>query len=219
MRKAAYIIIAIIVLMASIDFICSFGNEKTDEELFARKLNESKMLTYHDPDFGFTVRYPSFFIEQPDSLDDNVGYARFSYGNYWANFILECYATRNYDLSPKAGMDTLARMLHATQRMLGKDYFILSGPQYENDCYMDDYSFYSKYVSRGRLWYVYTMVYPDRYHDHLGKLFKEINGWQVWELPHTNISHVDSFLIYAATRDRHKKRFVLNLERPKNSAK
>ncbi len=102
MRKATYIIIAIIVLMASIDFICSFGNERTDEELFARKLDEATMLTYQDPDFGFTVRYPSFFIEQPDSLDANVGYARFSYGDYWANVILECYATRNYDLSPKA---------------------------------------------------------------------------------------------------------------------
>ena len=38
MRKATYIIIAIIVLMASIDFICSFNNERTDEELFARKV-------------------------------------------------------------------------------------------------------------------------------------------------------------------------------------
>lgn len=76
--------------MASIDFICSFGNERTDEELFAQKLDEATMLTYQDPDFGFTVRYPSFFIEQPDTLDNNVGYARFSYGDYWANVILKC---------------------------------------------------------------------------------------------------------------------------------
>ena len=90
MRKTIYIIIAVLVLMVNIDFICPFDNERTDVELFARKLNEATMLTYQDPDFGFTVRYPSFFIEQPDSLDANVGYARFSYGDYWANVILKC---------------------------------------------------------------------------------------------------------------------------------
>ena len=37
-RKATYIIIAIIVLKAGIDFIYSFGNERTDEEFFAKKL-------------------------------------------------------------------------------------------------------------------------------------------------------------------------------------
>jgi hypothetical protein len=27
------------------------------------------------------------------------------------------------------------------------------------------------------------MVYPDRYHDVLTRLFKEIDDWQVWERP------------------------------------
>lgn len=211
MRKAIYIIIAAIVITASIELVCPFSDEKTYEEIFGRTLNEATMNVYQDPDFGFTVRYPSFFIKQPDSLNDDIGYVRFSYGDYWANVILECYATRNYDLSLKAGADTFARILHATQQQLGKDYFILSGPQYENGCYIDGYSFYSKYVGRGKLWYVYTMAYPDRYHAQLGRLFKEIDGWQVWEKYRNGISHTDSLLIYSSTRGRHKKRFVVNV--------
>ena len=56
------------------------------------------------------------------------------------------------------------------------------------------------------------MVYPDRYHDHLGRLFKEIDDWQVFEDQHTGISRADSFMLDATRKGHKKKRAVFNHE-------
>ena len=212
MKKTALLFVATLVILASIDFIWPFTTERTDGDVFGQGLNTAEMQTYQDPDLGFTVRYPSFFAVQPDSLDEYTGHVRFSYDNEWATVVLECYALRNYGQSLKSGMDSLAQVLHATDCKLGSDYFILSGPQYENDSRIDDYSYYSRLVSRGKLWFVYTMVYPDRYHDHLGRLFKEIDDWQVFEDLRTGISRADSFMLDATRKGHKKKRAVFNHE-------
>ena len=151
MKKTALLFIAVLVILASIDFIWPFTTERTDGDVFGQGLNTAEMQTYQDSDLGFTVRYPSFFAVQPDSLDEYTGHVRFSYDNEWATVVLECYALRNYGQSLKSGMDSLAQVLHATDCKLGSDYFILSGPQYENDSRIDDYSYYSRLVSRGKL--------------------------------------------------------------------
>ena len=210
MKKAALLFIAALIITASIDFIWPFTTERADGDEFEQDLNTAEMLTYQDPDLGFTVRYPSFFALQPDSLDDYTGNVRLSYNNEWATIVLECYALRNYNQSLKSGMDSLAQVLHATGHKLGSDYFILCGPQYENGSRMEDYSYYSRFVSRGKLWFVYTMVYPDRYHNHLGRLFKEIDDWQVFEDQHTGISRADKFMLDATRKGYKKKRAVFN---------
>ena len=210
MKKAALLFIAALIITASIDFIWPFTTERADGDVFEQGLNTAEMLTYQDPDLGFTVRYPSFFALQPDSLDDYTGNVRLSYDNEWATIVLECYALRNYCQSLKSGMDSLAQVLHATGHKLGSDYFILCGPQYENGSRMEDYSYYSRFVSRGKLWFVYTMVYPDRYHNHLGRLFKEIDDWQVFEDQHTGISRADKFMLDATRKGYKKKRAVFN---------
>ena len=181
MKKTALLFIAAFVIMASIDVIWPFSTERSDGDVFEQSLNNAEMLTYQDSDWGFTVRYPSYFVVQPDSLDEYSDHVRFCYDNEWEKIVLECYALRNYDQSLKNGMDSLAQALHSTERKLGSDYFVLSGPQYENDRRIDGYSYYSRFVCRGKLWFVFTMVYPDRYHDHLGRLFNEIDNWQVFE--------------------------------------
>lgn len=210
MKKAALLFIAALIITASIDFIWPFTTERADGDEFEQDLNTAEMLTYQDPDLGFTVRYPSFFALQPDSLDDYTGNVRLSYDNEWATIVLECYALRNYSQSLKSGMDSLAQVLHATGHKLGSDYFILCGPQYENGSRMEDYSYYSRFVSRGKLWFVYTMVYPDRYHNHLGRLFKEIDDWQVFEDQHSGISLADKFMLDAQRKGHKKKRAVFN---------
>ena len=210
MKKAALLFIAALIITASIDFIWPFTTERADGDVFEQGLNTAEMLTYQDPDLGFTVRYPSFFALQPDSLDDYTGNVRLSYNNEWATIVLECYALRNYSQSLKSRMDSLAQVLHATGHKLGSDYFILCGPQYENGSRMEDYSYYSRFVSRGKLWFVYTMVYPDRYHNHLGRLFKEIDDWQVFEDQHTGISRADKFMLDATRKGYKKKRAVFN---------
>ena len=108
MKKTALLFIALLVILASIDFIWPFTTERTDGDVFEQGLNTAEMQTYQDPDLGFTVRYPSFFAVQPDSLDEHTGHVRFSYDNEWATVVLECYALRNYGQSLKSGMDSLA---------------------------------------------------------------------------------------------------------------
>ena len=82
--------------------------------------------------------------------------------------------------------------LHATKSRKGKDHFILSGPQYENDSRIDGYSYYAKIMANHKLWFVYTMIYPDDYKDILGRLFKEIDDWQIWERPHLQLKQGES---------------------------
>ncbi len=93
MKKTALLFIAVLVILASIDFIWPFTKERTDGDVFGQGLNTAEMQTYQDPDLGFTVRYPSFFAVQPDSLDDYTGHVRFSYDNEWATVVLECYCS------------------------------------------------------------------------------------------------------------------------------
>ena len=192
MKKTALLFIALLVILASIDFIWPFTTERTDEYVFEQGLNTAEMQTYQDPDLGFTVRYPSFFAVQPDSLDEYTGHVRFSYDNEWATVVLECYALRNYGQSLKSGMDSLAQVLHATDCKLGSDYFILSGPQYENGSLIDGYSYYTKAMVNHKLWFVFTMIYPDDYKDVLTRLFKEIDDWQIWERPHLQLKQGES---------------------------
>ena len=50
-----------------------------------------------------------------------------------------------------------------------------------NVCRINVYSYYSKVVAKHKLWFVYTMIYPDDYKDVLSRLFEEINNWQVFD--------------------------------------
>lgn len=212
MRKAIFIFIAIVLVAASIDWIRSCSGLKSHREVFGRELTYADMYEYKDADYDYVVRVPSFFTAQPDSLQDEKGRMRFEYGDQWITVVIESHVMHNNGQSLKDGMDSLAQVLYATDRRLGSDYFILSGPQYENDSRIDDYSYYSRLVSRGKLWFVYTMVYPDRYHNHLGRLFKEIDDWQVFEDQRTGISRADSFMLDATRKGHKKKRAVFNHE-------
>ena len=210
MRKVIFLFIAIVIVTASIDWIEACSEVKSHKEVFGRMITYAYMHEYKNKDYDYVVRVPSFFTAKPDSLLDEKGRMRFEYGDQWITVVVESHVMNNNGMSIKDGMDSLAQVLHATDRKLGNDYFILSGPQYENDSRIDDYSYYSRFVSRGKLWFVYTMVYPDRYHDYLGRLFKEIDDWQVFEDQCTAISRADSFMLDATRNGHKKKRAVLN---------
>lgn len=143
------------------------------------------MYEYKDEDFGYTIRYPSFFSDGKieDSEANDEGRARFVYYEEGATMVIEGYAIRNNGMSLKEGMDSLGEALHATDRRLGNNSFTLSGPQYEEGRPISGYSYYSKFVAHRKLWFVYTMVFPDTYRPALSRMFKEIDGWQVWEKP------------------------------------
>ncbi|MBQ6062030.1 MAG: hypothetical protein IJK87_00175 [Prevotella sp.] len=192
MRKAIFIFIAIVAMAVCFDWIQYCTEEKSDKEQFSRDLTFADMYEYKDRDYGFVVRYPAFFTEQPDSLKEHKGSARFVYRGKWVTVVLEGYVIRNHGQSVEAGMDSLAQVLHASERRHGKDYFILSGSQYEDGSRMAGYNYHSKFVKNGKLWFVYTMVYPDEYRVVLARLFKEIDGWQVWEQPRMRLKQGES---------------------------
>ena len=192
MRKAIFIFIAIILMTANIDWLRSCGDLKSPKEVFGQQLTYADMYEYKDADYGYVVRVPSFFSVQPDSLQEEKGQMRFEFSNQWIIVVIESYVMNNNGQSLKNGMDSLAQVLHAIDSRLGSDYFILSGPQYENGCRLDGYSYYSKVVANHKLWFVYTMIYPDDYKDVLTRLFKEIDDWQIWERPHLQLKQGES---------------------------
>ena len=192
MRKAIFIFIAIILMVANIDWLRSCGDLKSPKEVFGQQLTYADMYEYKDADYGYVVRVPSFFSVQPDSLQEEKGQMRFEFSDQWIIVVIESYVMNNNGQSLKNGMDSLAQVLQATDRKLGSDYFILSGPQCENGSRIDGYSYYTKIMVNHKLWFVYTMIYPDDYKDVLTRLFKEIDDWQIWERPHLRLKQGES---------------------------
>ena len=192
MRKAIFIFIAIILVAANIDWLRSCGDLKSPKEVFGQQLTYADMYEYKDADYGYVVRVPSFFSVQPDSLQEEKGQMRFEFSNQWIIVVIESYVMNNNGQSLKDGMDSLAQVLQATDRKLGSDYFILSGPQCENGSRIDGYSYYTKIMVNHKLWFVYTIIYPDDYKDVLTRLFKEIDDWQIWERPHLQLKQGES---------------------------
>lgn len=192
MRKAIFIFIAIILVAANIDWLRSCGDLKSPKEVFGQQLTYADMYEYKNTDYGYVVRVPSFFSVQPDSLQEEKGQMRFEFSNQWIIVVIESYVMNNNGQSLKNGMDSLAQVLQATDRKLGSDYFILSGPQCENGSRIDGYSYYTKIMVNHKLWFVYTMIYPDDYKDVLSRIFKEIDDWQIWERPHLQLKQGES---------------------------
>ena len=183
MKKIVFIFISLVLIAASIDWIRSYSDLKSHKEVFMRELTYANMYEYKDSNYDYVVRIPSFFIAQPDSLQDEIGRMRFEYNDQWITIVLESYVMSNNEQSLQLGMDSLAQLQHAINRKLGDNYFILSGPQFENDSRIDGYSYYSKVIVNHKFWFVYTMIYPDNYKDVLTRLFKEIDNWQIWGRP------------------------------------
>ncbi len=192
MRKGIFIFIAVIIVAACIDWCDSCENIKSHKEVFGRELTYADMNEYKNKDYDYVVRVPSFFTAQPDSLQEEKGRMRFEYGDRWITIVIESHVMSNNGQSLKDGMDSLAQLLHATERKLGSDYFILSGPQYEEGSLIEGYSYYSKVMANHKLWFVYTMIYPDDYKNVLARLFCEIDDWQIWECPRLQLKQGES---------------------------
>ena len=192
MRKGIFIFIAVIIVAACIDWCDSCENIKSHKEVFGRELTYAEMYEYKDADYDYVVRVPSFFTAQPDSLQEEKGRMRFEYGDQWITVVIESHVMHNNGQSLKDGMDSLAQVLHAIERKLGNDYFILSGPQYEEGSLIEGYSYYSKVMANHKLWFVYTMIYPDDYKNVLARLFCEIDDWQIWECPRLQLKQGES---------------------------
>ena len=88
------------------------------------------MKEYHDDDYDYVVRYPSFFEQTADSLMEK-GSSRFCFWQDSTEIVQTTFVEQNADsLTLEQAMAKYASDLHATQQQKGDGCFILSGHLY-----------------------------------------------------------------------------------------
>lgn len=161
-------------------FIGSEWEYRPFDEVLEDIINTSRLKTYNDSLFGYEAKYPDFFEQQPDSLREYPGDAKFSFSDV-IQIDMETTVSINRSASVRGSIDSIARKLHAKVKAVDKDSFILTGRLYENDNVTEGYSFYSKYVSKDKLWLAYSVYYPDNYKKQIKRLFEIINHWKPYK--------------------------------------
>ena len=159
------------------------GHEKEDDMTLPQKLERAmrltRMMEYKDCDYGYTVRYPSFF-EPDDSLTDE-GYCRFSFWQDSTEIVQTAFVEHNPDsLTIDQAMADYASKLHATQQKKGNDFFILSGHIHSDDGKITSRRYYAKFVQHRKVWFVQTLAYPEDCEQAVQRLIHEIDDWKIW---------------------------------------
>ncbi|MBQ8988607.1 MAG: hypothetical protein IJ067_02825 [Prevotella sp.] len=159
--------------------------EREDHRTVAQKLERAMRLTrmkeYHNEDFGYTVRVPSFFEQTEDSLMEK-GCCRFSFWQDSTEIVQTVFIERNQDsLTLEQTMEKYASDLHATWQQKGEGCFILSGHLFTEDGRMTSRRYYAKFVKHRKLWFVQTLAYPEDCEQAVQRLIREIHDWLVWE--------------------------------------
>ena len=136
-------------------------HEKENDQSLPQKLERAIRLTrmkeYHDDDYDYVVRYPSFFEQTADSLMEK-GSSRFC---FWQD-------------STEIVQTTFV------EQQKGDGCFILSGHLYTETGQMTGRRFYAKFVQHRKLWFVQTLAYPEECERAVKRLKEEIDQWKVW---------------------------------------
>ena len=159
-------------------------HEKVDHSPLPHKLEQAMRLTrmkeYHDDDYDYVVRYPSFFEQTADSLMEK-GSSRFCFWQDSTEIVQTIFVEQNADsLTLEQAMAKYASDLHATQQQKGDGCFILSGHLYTETGQMTGRRFYAKFVQHRKLWFVQTLAYPEECERAVKLLKEEIDKWKVW---------------------------------------
>ena len=145
-----------------------------------RAIKLARMKDYHDDDYDYKVRYPSFFEHTEDSLMDK-GCCRFSFWQDSTEIVQTTFVVPNPDmLSIEQGMKKYVDELYASYQEKGIDYFILSGTLHTDSGMIDGRRFYTKFVQHRKLWFVQSLTYPEDCTHAVQRLIQEINDWKVW---------------------------------------
>ncbi len=158
--------------------------EKEDHLPLLQKLERAMRLTrmkaYHDDDYDYTVRYPSFFEQAPDSLMDK-GCCRFSFWHDSIEIVQTVFVEQNPEgLTIEQAMHKYTLALHATSQQKGHGGFILSGHILDDEGRLTARCFYVKFVKHRKLWFVQSLTYPEACKPSLKRLMAEIDNWKVW---------------------------------------
>ena len=159
-------------------------HEKEDNMPLPQKLERAMRLTrmkeYHNEDYDYTVRYPSFFEQSDDSLMEK-GCCRFCFWQDSTEIVQTVFIERNPDsLTLEQAMAKYASELRATQQQKFEDFFILSGHIHDESGRLTSRRFYAKFVQHRKLWFVQTLAYPEDCEYAVERLIREIKNWKVW---------------------------------------
>ena len=159
-------------------------HEREDDMPLPQKVERAMRLTrmqeYHDADYDYKVRFPSFFEQTDDSLMEK-GTCRFSFWQDSTEIVQTVFVEQNPDsLTLDQAMAKYAEELYATHQEKGDDYFILSGPLHNDTSHVSGRRFYAKFVKHRKLWFVQTLAYPEDCEQAVQRLIKEIKDWKVW---------------------------------------
>lgn len=179
MRNVTIIVLLTILSGSCVDMVSPRTEARAFADVLREEMNKTGLQTYRDSFFGFVAQYPANFRREEEPAHGHAGQARFCY-NSWTHIALECYVTRGGKGTGVCGIDTIARQTRSRKRRMGGDSYVLYGPLYEDGLRIDGYSHYTKCVRSGKLWFVYTLCYPDEYKDSLSRLFGLIDSWKVW---------------------------------------
>ena len=180
MRRFIFLFLGSIVLVAF--FISQYEETETPLPVKLEKaMNVTSMNVYQDEFYGYTVYYPSFFKQVPDSLMNETGCCQFRFWN-GEEITQTAFVLLNSDsLTLRQGMERFARELHADDWRYGDDCFILSGPLYIAGQAIRGHRFHAKYVQRQKLWFVQFLAYPENCSQAVARIIRLIDDWQVWE--------------------------------------
>ncbi|MCD7816483.1 MAG: hypothetical protein LUH12_07270 [Bacteroides sp.] len=169
-------------VMLAAFFFSQYEEEETSlSEKLEKVMKTTKMNMYRDDFYGYTVYYPSFFEQVPDSLMNETGCCQFRFWN-GEEITQTAFVLLNSDsLTLRQGMERFARELYADDWCYGDDCFILSGPLYIAGQAIRGHRFHAKYVLRQKLWFVQLLTYPESCTQALARLIQLIDRWQVWE--------------------------------------
>jgi len=159
-------------------------HEKENNSPLPKKLEKAMKLTrmkeHHDNDYDYSVRYPSFFEQTPDSLLDK-GCCRFSFWQDSTEIVQTAFVEENANsLTLDQAMAKYASALHATRQQKGDGFFILSGHIHTDSGAITSRRFHAKFVKHRKLWFVQTLAYPEDCEQAMKRLIREIDGWKVW---------------------------------------
>lgn len=178
MRKILIVAFLFVVSAFCIDSVVSRYGRRDFGQVLEEQLNVARLAEYKDRDFGFVVRYPSFFAAEPDSVDDYMGHCRF----YFWKLSMECYVTRG-GAGPDSGryIDSLASAMHAESCVTDRDTCIISAPLYEDGVRVEGFRYHAKYVKGDNVWFVCALHYPEGYSKSVRRLVSVIDSWKVWD--------------------------------------
>lgn len=180
MKYSFLVIFVVILSLTYAGGLCSEKKCRSFDEVLEEIANTSNLKNYHDSVYGYVATYPDFLEKQSNSLCEYPGDARFSFSNV-IQIDMEVTVSRRSSMNISENIHSIARQLHAKVRETDQDSFILTGPQYDEGCRIDGCSQYCKYVAKGKLWFVYSLYYPDSYKKPIKRLFEIIDNWKPYK--------------------------------------